>query len=126
MSQIMIEKLIDLETLERVAPIIRNSAHPLRLRILEFLGQSSEPRTVSEIVEVCGGASQSVVSQQLRILRDQAVLSASREGHNVFYTIEDRSILFLLECIRVHSGMSTSPSSQSEAASTASLAPIYK
>lgn len=122
----MVEKLIDLETLERVAPIIRNAAHPLRLRILDFLGQSGQPRTVSEIVEVCGGASQSVVSQQLRILRDQAVLSASREGHNVFYTIEDRSILFLLDCIRVHSGMDASTSSQSEAASVASLSPFYR
>jgi len=126
MSRAIIEKLIDLETLEHVAPIIRNAAHPLRLRILDFLGQSSEPRTVSEIVEICGGASQSVVSQQLRILRDQAVLSASREGHNVFYMIEDRSILFLLECIRVHSGMDTSTPRQSEAASTASLSPAYK
>ena len=29
--------LIDMETLERVTPIIRNVAHPLRLRILDYL-----------------------------------------------------------------------------------------
>ena len=122
----MIEYLIDLETLERVAPIIRNAAHPLRLRILDFLAQSREPKTVSEIVEVSGGASQSVVSQQLRILRDQGVLSANREGHNVFYAIADRSILFLLECIRVHSGMHLPAAGKTEVAVPAALSPPHK
>ena len=106
MGQVTINELIDLETLERVAPIIRNAAHPLRLRILDYLARA-EPKTVSEIVDVCGGASQSVVSQQLRILRDQGVVSAKRDGHNMYYMIDDRSLLFLLECIRVHSGLRT-------------------
>lgn len=94
--------LIDIETLERVAPLIRNAAHPLRLRILDYLDQAGEPRTVGEIVAIAEGASQAVVSQQLRILKDQNILAARRDGNYVRYSLADRSILHLLECIRSH------------------------
>lgn len=93
--------LIDIETLERVAPIIRNVAHPLRLRILDYLDQQGEPRTVSEIREA-SGAPQAIVSQQLRILKDQGVLAAKRERNYVLYGIANRSVLLLLDCIRSH------------------------
>jgi DNA-binding transcriptional ArsR family regulator len=95
--------LIDMETLERIAPVIRHAAHPLRLRILDYLRYEGEPRTVGEIVEATGNE-QAVVSQQLRILKDQGVLSCRREGNHVFYSIANRSVLLLLECIRRHRG----------------------
>lgn len=91
--------LIPMETLERVAPIIRNVAHPLRLRILDYLDQQPQPCTVTEIVEA-SGAGQAIVSQQLRILKDQGVLAAKRDGNFVLYSIADRSVLLLLTCIR--------------------------
>ena len=93
--------LIDMETLERVTPILRNVAHPLRLRILDYLNQEGQPRSVSEIMEAAG-ASQAIVSQQLRILKDQGVLTARREGNRVLYSVANRSVLLLLECIRHH------------------------
>lgn len=94
-------QLIDMETLERVAPVIRNAAHPLRLRILDYLQCEGEPRTVTEVIEATG-AGQAVVSQQLRILKDQGLLAARRTGNRVYYGIANRSIVHLLECIRAH------------------------
>jgi len=96
--------LIDMETLEGVAPIIRNAAHPLRLRILDFLDRAGEPRNVTEIIAAADGAAQAVVSQQLRILKDQGILTAKRRGNHVYYEVADRSMLFLLNCIRLHQG----------------------
>jgi ArsR family transcriptional regulator len=93
--------LIDMETLERVAPVIRNAAHPLRLRIIDFLRLQDHPCNVTEIVEVTG-VGQAVVSQQLRILKDQGLLSAKRMGNYVLYEIANKSVLLLLECIRKH------------------------
>jgi len=93
--------LIDMKTLERVAPIIRNAAHPIRLRILDFLRQQSQPCTVTKITDAAG-IGQALVSQQLRILKDQGVLSARREGNYILYDIADRSVLLLLDCIRQH------------------------
>ncbi len=95
------DALIDMETLERVAPIIRNAAHPIRLRILDFLRQQDRPCTVTEITGAAG-IGQALVSQQLRILKDQQVLSARREGNYVLYALADRSVLLLLDCIRQH------------------------
>lgn len=91
--------LIDMTTLQRVAPIIRHVAHPLRLRILDYLNQAREARTVTEIIQATR-ASQPVVSQQLRILRNCGVLQAHRAGTHVFYAIADPSLLLLLECIQ--------------------------
>ncbi|NLI00891.1 MAG: helix-turn-helix transcriptional regulator [Chthonomonadales bacterium] len=96
-------KLIDMEVLERVAPVIRVAAHPLRLRILDYLAVSNEPKIVSDITECCGAAP-SFVSQQLRILKDQGILRCQRRGTNVYYTIADRSLLHLLACIRHSQG----------------------
>jgi len=95
------EDLISMEKLERVAPIIRNLAHPVRLRILDYLNLCGEPKTVSEIIEAAG-TGQAIVSQQLRILRDQGILSAQRDGNFIRYEIADRSVLPVLDCIRNH------------------------
>jgi ArsR family transcriptional regulator len=93
--------LIAMETLARVAPIIRNTAHPIRLRILDFLQQQGRPCNVTEIMTATG-APQAIVSQQLRILKDQGILSARREGSFVLYDVADRSVLLILDCIRQH------------------------
>ncbi|BDI29570.1 transcriptional regulator [Capsulimonas corticalis] len=95
------QELIDMETLERVAPIIRNAAHPTRLRILDFLRLAGQPCTVTQITEAAG-VGQALVSQQLRILKDQGILLSRREGNYMLYDIADRSVLLLLDCIREH------------------------
>jgi ArsR family transcriptional regulator len=102
MTTAMKEPLIDMETLERLAPVIRHAAHPLRLRILDYLRYEGEPRTVTQIVQAAG-AEQAIVSQQLRILKDQGIVSAQRSGNFMLYEVTNRNVLLLLECIRRHS-----------------------
>lgn len=93
--------LIDMAVLEQVAPVIRNAAHPLRLRILDFLECQGEPCTVNQITQAAG-APQAFVSQQLRILKDQGVVCCRRQGSFMFYEIANPALLHLLECIRTH------------------------
>jgi len=95
--------LIALDILEKVAPVIRNVAHPLRLRILDYLRYQDEAQTVSEIIEAAGGG-QAVISQHLRVLRDQGVVSARRDGNYVLYELADENMILLLDCIRQHGG----------------------
>lgn len=97
----MTATLIDMETLERLAPVIRTAAHPLRLRILDYLQSEGKARTVGQIMDATEAA-QAVVSQQLRILKDQGILFSKRDGNFVLYGIANRSVLHLLECIRSH------------------------
>lgn len=94
-------ELIPMETLETVTPMLRAVAHPIRLRILDYLRHEGEPRTVSELEKACG-AQQAVVSQQLRILKDQGVLTAQRRGNYVHYQIAAPHVLLVLDCIRSH------------------------
>ena len=94
--------LMDMKTLERISPILRHAAHPLRLRILDFLGRDETPRHVTEIRAVCEGAEQAIVSQQLRILKDHNILTVRRDGTRMYYSIANRKILGLLECIVVN------------------------
>ena len=93
--------LIPMETLELVTPMLRAVAHPIRLRILDYLRHEAEPRSVSEI-ERASGTQQAVVSQQLRILKDQGVLSCQRQGNYVYYEIATPHVLLILDCIRAH------------------------
>ncbi|MCS6777503.1 MAG: metalloregulator ArsR/SmtB family transcription factor [Chloroherpetonaceae bacterium] len=93
--------LIEMQVLEQVAPMIRSVAHPIRLRILDYLEQEGEPRTVTEIMRAAE-ASQAVVSQQLRVLRNQGILTARRQKNYIYYSLQNRNVLRILECIRMH------------------------
>lgn len=93
--------LIEMQVLEQVAPMIRSVAHPIRLRILDYLEQEGEPRTVTEIIRAAE-ASQAVVSQQLRVLRDLGILTAHRRKNYIYYSLQNRNVLRILECIRMH------------------------
>lgn len=93
--------LIPMDTLTMVTPMLRAVAHPIRLRILDYLRNEGEARTVSQI-EAASGAQQAVVSQQLRILKDQGVLSSQRQGNFVYYSVATPNVLLILDCIRQH------------------------
>lgn len=95
------DELLDLNLLEEIAPILRTLAHPMRLRIIDFLKDGEQP--VSRIVEATG-KSQALTSHQLGILRTHGVIKARREGNQVFYRIIDDAALGLLECIRRRDG----------------------
>jgi ArsR family transcriptional regulator len=88
---------IDTEILERASRVIRVVGHPLRLRLLELL--EGGERNVTELVR-SAGASQAIVSQQLRILRAEGVVGARREGPRVFYWITEPKVSKILDCIR--------------------------
>lgn len=88
---------IDATVLERASRVIRVLGHPLRLRLLELL--EAGERNVTELV-LATGVSQSMVSQQLRILRAERVVDDRREGARVFYRITEPKVSRILDCIR--------------------------
>ena len=58
-------------------------------------------RSVSEIV-ASTGASQSLVSHQLRILKDAKLVSVRREGRQMFYSLSDEHVQELIEVVLEH------------------------
>ena len=87
------------ETAENAARVLKALAHPARLQIVDFL--ESGEKCVSEIIDAIG-CKQSIISQQLNMMRDKGVLSCRKDGAKVYYKIENKNILKLLSCVYDH------------------------
>lgn len=80
------------------AQLFRTLASRSRVRILEIL-RSAGTLTVGELQQRLGMDS-SNVSQHLAIMRSAGVVSARREGNNVWYSVEEPAIFDLLDAAR--------------------------
>ena len=82
------------EKLQVSSELIRALAHPLRLKILEFIDNNGTIN-VNKIYNTLK-IEQSITSQHLRILRMAGVVHASREGkyihYNIDYNIIDKAV----------------------------------
>lgn len=74
------------ERLQVSSEILRALAHPLRLKILEFIDRN-ETINVNKIYNTLN-LEQSITSQHLRIMRNAGILHAERDGKFVHYTID--------------------------------------
>ena len=78
--------LIDADKLQESAAILRAIAHPLRLRIMEFI-DDSDMINVNRIYNTLN-LEQSVTSQHLRVLRKAGLVEARRDGKYIHYQLE--------------------------------------
>ena len=85
------------EKLERIANILKVVAHPLRLGIVQILEQFPE-LSVSSICEKLS-SEQSLTSHHLKMMRQKGVLSSRREGRSILYTLKERDISLIIECL---------------------------
>ncbi|MBI9020648.1 MAG: winged helix-turn-helix transcriptional regulator [Verrucomicrobia bacterium] len=91
---------LKVEALERAAQTLKMLAHPQRLRIIEILEREQEVPVHALIEET--GFPQAVVSQHLNQMRRAGLLSARRQGKEVWYSITDPRALSILNCICTH------------------------
>jgi DNA-binding transcriptional ArsR family regulator len=79
------------------AEFFKALAHPLRISILDALREGElTVNEVSEKFEV-GPAN---ASQQLAVLRNKNIVTARKEGSNVFYSVTDPAVFNLLDVAR--------------------------
>ena len=78
----------------KVARLLKTISQPARLEILQALGTSEA--CVCHL-EVRLGRRQAYISQQLMILRDVGLVTARRDGRNIFYSLKDSKILELIQ-----------------------------
>lgn len=79
------------------AEFFKALAHPLRIRILEVLAKGD--KSVNEIQSEIGSEG-SAVSQQLTVLRSKNIVSGTKDGNRVIYTLKDPMIIELLDVAR--------------------------
>ena len=78
-------KLVTNQALERASSTIRALAHPLRLKLISFIDQNRKIN-VNKIYRTLK-IEQSVVSQHLRILREENLVLAERNGKFIYYSL---------------------------------------
>nr|MBS0037972.1 helix-turn-helix transcriptional regulator [Saprospiraceae bacterium] len=76
----------DNESLQVSSEILRALAHPLRLKILEFIDKF-DTINVNKIYNTLN-LEQSITSQHLRIMRNAGILQAEKDGKYVHYSID--------------------------------------
>jgi ArsR family transcriptional regulator len=74
------------EKLQVSTELMRALAHPLRMKILEFLDQNKNIQ-VNQIYNTLK-IEQSIASQHLRILKNAGVLVADKDGKYMHYNID--------------------------------------
>lgn len=88
------ERVLGEEEIERMSTVYRMLADSTRLKIL--LGLMEGEMCVYHLTDVCGGT-QSGISHQLRVLRDNKIVKAKRLGQTVEYSIADGHIREMIE-----------------------------
>lgn len=87
------------DKLQIAARLLKVIAHPVKLEILQLLG-NEEPMDVSTLCEHIGaGCEISMMSHHLAKMKDNGILKSEKNGKQVFYSIADKSILKLLDCL---------------------------
>jgi DNA-binding transcriptional ArsR family regulator len=79
------------------AELFRTLGHPVRIRVLELLQDG--PRPVRELLEAIAVES-SNLSQQLAVLRRAGLVTSSRDGATVLYTLSTPDVADLLLAAR--------------------------
>jgi ArsR family transcriptional regulator len=83
------EQVLGEAEIESMSAVYRMLSDPTRLKLL--LGLMQGEMCVYHLIDVCGGT-QSGVSHQLRVLRDNKIVKAKRLGQTVEYSIVDEHI----------------------------------
>ncbi|MBQ2864612.1 MAG: winged helix-turn-helix transcriptional regulator [Clostridia bacterium] len=85
--------------IEKVGNLFKIIGDSTRLKLIFLLLE--KPKTVSELCQT-SGCSQSLVSHQLKILKDNYIVSSSKQGNFVTYFLIDEHISILLNICRTH------------------------
>lgn len=84
---------------EIAADVLQALAHPVRLGVIELLADGE--RNCTQLYEALG-CSQSLMSQQLKILSQQGLVSIRKQGTQKFFSLQNRDFLKLFDCMHGH------------------------
>jgi len=85
------------EEMEKVAFILKTTAHPTRIAIVQLLS-SHENLSVTDISEQLG-VEQSLLSHHLSGMKLKGILSSHREGKNIYYALKMREVVDVIQCL---------------------------
>ena len=88
---------LSIEKMEKVAFILKTTAHPTRIAIVQLLAahDSLSVTGISERLAV----EQSLLSHHLLGMKLKGILSSHREGKNVLYALKMREVVDVIQCL---------------------------
>lgn len=84
---------------ETASEVLKALSHPVRLGVIELLADGE--RTCTELFEQLN-CSQSMMSQQLKILCQQGLVSIRKEGTQKYCALQNPDFLKLFDCMHKH------------------------
>lgn len=81
------------------AEVLKAMAHPIRLGVIELLAGGE--KTVTELYEALD-CSQSMMSQQLKLLSQQKLVALRKEGTQKYCSLCNRDFLKVFDCMANH------------------------
>lgn len=88
----------DIQVMEDAAYTLRAISNGTRLRVISILSEKEE-LSVSQLIEsLC--CEQSLLSHHLTDMRAKGVLNFRRDGKNSFYSLKNKQIVQILDCIK--------------------------
>ena len=94
----LVDMGLDIEKMEKVAFILKTTAHPTRIAIVQLLA-AHDSLSVGNICERLGGAEQSLTSHHLATMKLKGLLSSSRSGKNIYYSLKMREVIDVIQCL---------------------------
>jgi ArsR family transcriptional regulator len=88
----------EIQIMEDAAYTLRAISNGTRLRVISVLSEKEE-MSVSQLLEVLN-CEQSLLSHHLTDMRAKGVLNFRREGKNSFYSLKNKQIVQILDCIK--------------------------
>ncbi len=76
---------------------LRAIAHPLRIKLLEFIEEKGEINVT--IIYKTLNLEQAVASQHLKILRDASLVITRRDGKKIFYSVNKANIKTMVDLV---------------------------
>ena len=88
---------MSVEKMEKVAFILKTTAHPTRIAIVQLLAahDSLSVTDISERLRV----EQSLLSHHLSGMKLKGILSSTREGKNIYYALKMREVIDVIQCL---------------------------
>lgn len=90
---------ISVKRLEQVAKILKTIAHPVKLEVLELLGEQGSLNVTTICSKIDTGCEISMMSHHLAKMKDNGILVSEKDGKQVYYNIADRNLLKIFDCV---------------------------
>ena len=96
-TSLSIDMGLSIEKMEKVAFILKTTAHPTRIAIVQLLA-ANDSLSVTDISEKLN-VEQSLLSHHLSGMKLKGILSNTRDGKNIYYALKMREVIDVIQCL---------------------------